>query len=74
MFSNNVCIDYNLKRNSAKAFRYRLCSFVPPSHYRYFPKFSDGQVWANSADQDQIVPDHGLHCLQFHLHLLDSLL
>ena len=30
------------------------------------PKLSDRQVWANSADPD--------HCLQFPLHLLDSLL
>ena len=38
--------------------------------YRYVPKFSDRQVWANSADQS----DQGLHCLQFPLHLLDALL
>ena len=25
-------------------------------NYRYFPKFSDGQVWANSADPDQTAP------------------
>ena len=36
-------------------------------------KFSDRQVWANSADPDQIA-DQGVHCLQFHLHLLDALL
>ena len=33
------------------------------------PKFS---AWANSADPDQTV--QGLHCLQFHLHLLEALL
>ena len=42
------------------------------------PKFSDGQVWANSADPDQTAPreqsDQGLHCSQFRLHLLDALL
>ena len=47
-------------------------------HYRYFPKLADRQVWANSADLDQTAPreqsDQGLHCLQFRLHLLDSLL
>ena len=37
--------------------------------YRNDPKFSDRQVWANSAD-----PDQGLHCLPFRLHRLDSLL
>ena len=25
-------------------------------YYRYFPKFSDGQVWANRADPDQTAP------------------
>ena len=34
------------------------------SGYRNFPKFSDRQVWANSADPDQTA-DQGLHCLQF---------
>ena len=42
--------------------------------YRNDPKFSDRQVWANSADPDQTAPDQGLHCLPFPLHLLDSLL
>ena len=55
--------------------------------YHNFPKFSDRQVWANSADPDQTAPlqtqirllleeqsDQGLHCLQFPLHLLDALL
>ena len=36
------------------------------SIYRNDPKFSDRQVWANSAGPD--------HCLQFPLHHLDSLL
>ena len=35
-------------------------------------KFLDRKVWANSADQDQAAPK-GLHCLSFHLHLLDPL-
>ena len=35
--------------------------------YSKDPKFSDRQVLANSADPD-------LHCLQFCLHLLDTLL
>ena len=41
------------------------------------PKFSDRQVWANSADPDQTAQeqsDQGLHCLQFPLHLLDAFL
>ena len=44
--------------------------------YRNVPKFSDRQVWANSADPDQTEEqfDQGLHCLQFPLHILDSLL
>ena len=42
--------------------------------FRYFPKFSDGQVWANSEDPDQTAPDQGLHCLQFPLRLLDAIL
>ena len=40
--------------------------------YRNVPKFSDRQVWANSADPDHIAleeqSDQGLHCLQFSLH------
>ena len=42
------------------------------------PKFLDRQVYANSADPDQTAPkeqsDQCVHCLQFHLHLLDALL
>ena len=38
------------------------------------PKFSDRQVWANSADPVQTAPDQGLHCLLFLLHLLDTFL
>ena len=37
-------------------------------------KFSDREVWANSADPDQTAPRRGLHCLQFRLHLLGALL
>ena len=29
---------------------------------------------ANSADPDQTAPDLGLHCLLFHLHLLEAFL
>ena len=39
--------------------------------YRNFPKFSDRQVWANSADPEQ--SDQGLHCLQFPLHPLECI-
>ena len=51
--------------------------------YRKDLKFSDRYAWANSADPDQTAPlirllleeqsDQGLHCLSFHLHLLDAL-
>ena len=45
--------------------------------YRNDLKFSDRQVWANSVDPGQTAPeqsDQGLHCLPFHLDLLDPLL
>ena len=42
--------------------------------YRNVLKFSDRQIRANSADPDQEQSDQGLHCLQFPLHLLDTLL
>ena len=42
-------------------------------------KFSDRQVWANSADPDQTAPllleeqsDQGIHCLLFHLHRFEE--
>ena len=51
-------------------------SFYKNILYHNDPKFSDGQVLANSADPDQTIleeqSDQGLHCLQFHLHLLDA--
>ena len=38
-------------------------------------KFSDRQALANSADPDQtaLQSDQGLHCLPFHLDLLDTI-
>ena len=42
------------------------------AHYRNDPKFSDRQIWANSADLEE-QSDQGLHRLQFRLHLLDAL-
>ena len=42
-------------------------------YYRNDPKFSNKQVWANSADLEE-QSDQGLHRLPFHLHRLDSLL
>ena len=42
--------------------------------YHDDPKFSDSQVWANNVGPDQTAPDQGPHCLQFPLHLLDTLL
>ena len=41
-------------------------------YYRNNPKFSDRQVWANSADPDQTA-DQRLDCLPFRLHLLNAL-
>ena len=42
--------------------------------YRNAPKFSDGQVCANSVDPDQIVPeeqsDQDLHFLPFNLYYM----
>ena len=48
--------------------------------YRNDPKFLGRQVWENSVDPDQSSKirveqsDQGLHCLSFHLHVLDALL
>ena len=50
-----------------------LCCARIFADYRNVPKFSDRQVWANSADPDQTAPQ-GLHYLQFPLHFLDALL
>ena len=44
------------------------------NHYGNDPKFSDRQVWLNSADPDQTALDQGLHSLPFRLHNLDALL
>ena len=43
------------------------------SYYRNDPKFSDRQVWANSADPDQTA-DQRLDGLPFRLYLLNALL
>ena len=43
------------------------------ARFHNVPKFSYKQAWANSADPEQLS-DQGLHCLQFPLRLLDSLL
>ena len=51
---------------------------APKDNYHNEPKFSDGQVLANSADPDQTPvlleeqSDQGRHCLQFRQHLLDA--
>ena len=47
---------------------------MPGNIYRNDPKFSERQVWTNSADLVQTAPDQGLHCLPFRLQLLDALL
>ena len=40
--------------------------------YHNYPKFSDRQVWANSADLEE-QSDQGLHCLLFHLLLFEEI-
>ena len=54
------------------------CPDTFSSMQRFDPKFSDRQVWANSADPDQTAPrsspsNQGLHCLLFHLHVFDKI-
>ena len=44
-------------------------SVNPDQTTRNDPQFSDKQ-----CRPDQTAPDQGLHCLQFRLHLLDTLL
>ena len=50
----------------------RLVFYVKNKDNPTDPKFLDRQVWANSVDPDQTVPegDQGLHCLPFRLHAL----
>ena len=38
--------------------------------YRNVPKFLERQAWANNEDLKELS-DQGLHCLPFHLHILD---
>ena len=46
----------------------------PSFIYRNDPKFSDRLDWTDSADSDQTAPrGQGLHCLLFHLHLIDKI-
>ena len=48
------------------------CQLRAENDYRNDPKFSDRQVLANSADLEE-QSDQDLHCVQFHVHLLDAL-
>ena len=68
--SGGTCIILNLFRRLCVS----QCFIFIIDITRNVPKFSDRQVWANSADPDQTVSDQGLHCLQFRLHLLDAIL
>ena len=55
---------------------YKTCVFCSVK-YRNDPKFLDRKACANNVDPDQTAQeqsDQGLHCLLFHLHLLESLL
>ena len=57
------CFRVRRKGNSwGKGFRGTSYYF-----YHNVPKFSDRQIWANSADPEE-QSDQGLHCLQFPLH------
>ena len=42
--------------------------------YRSGPKFSDGRVVGKQCRPSLEQSDQDLHCLPFHLHLLDTLL
>ena len=42
-------------------------------YYHNEPNFLDRQVWANYRPKSECCSDLGLHCLPFHLHLLDTL-
>ena len=44
------------KRDTLLAAYFHLFFLVPEEDYRNVPKFSDRQVWANSADPDQTAP------------------
>ena len=59
--------DWSQGKYASRAFVCLSCMY-----YRNDHNFSDRQAWANSADPDQTA--QGLHCLQFHLHLLEALL
>ena len=71
---NNECRKY------IKLYLMHQANCACIKHYRNDPKFSDRQVWANSADRDQTAPlgaeqsDPGIHCLLFNLHLLETFL
>ena len=43
-------------------------------HLQILPTVLRRHVWANSIDPEQTAPDQSLHCLPFHLRLLDALL
>ena len=54
---------------------FKILEHIPYDHmYCNDPKFLDRQVWTYIVDPDQTAPDQGLHCLPFHLHLLNSFL
>ena len=44
-----MCLQY------FRCFHYHTCQYCKQA-YRNDPKFSDGQVWANSVDPDQTAP------------------
>ena len=74
LLDNVVLIQMNVKEsesNETQKFKDFIWKKKSSVHYHIFPKFSDRQVWANSADPDQTA--QGLHCLQFSLLLLDTL-
>ena len=70
LFWNFWILIYSL--NHASVWMHFVLTGLQQRLYRNDPKFSDRQVWANSADPDQSV--QGLHCLPFRRHRLDSFL
>ena len=73
MYTYKLAVN-NLKceafRKIGKLIKVKLL-FVASTRYRNDPKFSDRQVWANSAEEQS---DLGLHCLLLHLHHFDKIL
>ena len=57
MSTHNLCFVENWRKISFSYHQIPSLSVLLSIYYEYrnFPKFSDGQVWVNSADPDQTV-------------------